>query len=68
MYGHTFERGQALLGAGRCLLGHERAYEAAKTLKVARGVFEWLGARRLVAEADRLLERAQKDARPRPGG
>jgi tetratricopeptide (TPR) repeat protein len=68
VYGHTFERGQALLGAGRCLLGHERAYEATKTLKVARGVFEWLGARRLVAEADRLLERAQKDARPRPGG
>jgi class 3 adenylate cyclase/tetratricopeptide (TPR) repeat protein len=57
-FGVVPERGHALLGSGRCLLasGHP---EARLALLEARELFNRLAAGPLVAEADRLLERAR---------
>ena len=49
------ERAYALLGLGRCRLAAGRSEEAAPPLREAREIFEKLGARPLVAEADELL-------------
>jgi class 3 adenylate cyclase/tetratricopeptide (TPR) repeat protein len=57
-YGLPLERGQALLGAGRCLLALGRHEEAAATLAHSRDVFRLLGARPLVAEVDALVKPA----------
>ena len=57
-FGHVPERGQALLGVGRCLLSLGRPTEAAAKLREAREVFQGLGARPLVAEVDAHLELA----------
>jgi ATP/maltotriose-dependent transcriptional regulator MalT len=57
-FGFALERGQALLGAGRCLLAIGRAGEAIDRLSAARGLFGGLDARPLVAQADDLLARA----------
>ena len=56
-FGHVAERGQALLGAGRCLRRLGRP-EAAARLESARAVFERLGARPLVREAGAELDEA----------
>jgi class 3 adenylate cyclase/tetratricopeptide (TPR) repeat protein len=53
-YGHVLERGQGLLGAGRCLVRLNRP-QAARTLQDARTSFAALGARPLLAEADAWL-------------
>jgi class 3 adenylate cyclase/tetratricopeptide (TPR) repeat protein len=55
-FGFVLERGHALLGAGRCLLGLSRSREAAEKLEEAREIFAGLRARPLVAEAEALLE------------
>ncbi len=60
-HGHVVERGQALLGVGRCLVALDRVGEAADPLREARDVFARLGATVLVAEVDDLL--AQTAAR-----
>lgn len=60
-HGHVVERGQALLGVGRCLVAIGRVGEAADPLREARDMFAGLGAKLLVAEADDLL--AQTTAR-----
>jgi class 3 adenylate cyclase/tetratricopeptide (TPR) repeat protein len=54
-YGFTLERGQAALGAGRCLLAGGREREAAARLEEARSAFDALEATPLLAEAGRLL-------------
>ncbi len=54
-YGFVLEEGQALLGAGRCLLGLERRDEAASRLETARTVFSSLRAEPLLAETERVL-------------
>jgi class 3 adenylate cyclase/tetratricopeptide (TPR) repeat protein len=53
-YGHVLERGQGLLGAGRCLVRLNRP-QAASRLQDARTSFATLGARPLLAEADAWL-------------
>jgi hypothetical protein len=53
-YGHVFERGQGLLGAGRCLVRLNRP-QAAPKLQDARTSFAALGARPLLAETDAWL-------------
>jgi predicted ATPase/class 3 adenylate cyclase len=53
-FGHALERGQALLGLGRCLLALGET-DANATLAAARDVFTRLGAGPLVAETNRLL-------------
>jgi class 3 adenylate cyclase/tetratricopeptide (TPR) repeat protein len=57
-FGHVLEQGQALLGAGRCLLSQGRPTEATAKLREARDVFRRLRARPLVDEVDTLLGRA----------
>jgi class 3 adenylate cyclase/tetratricopeptide (TPR) repeat protein len=57
-YGFVLEQGQALLGAGRCLLTLQSPDGAARSLQKAKEIFESLGARPLVAEAESLLEQA----------
>jgi len=57
-FGHAWEHGQALLGAGRCLVELGRSGEASSRLRDARDVFVRLGARPSVEECDGLLERA----------
>jgi class 3 adenylate cyclase/tetratricopeptide (TPR) repeat protein len=58
-YGQLLERGQALLGAGRCCarLGHSDGRPA---LRDAHALFTRLGAHPLAAEADRLLQAAPR--------
>jgi predicted ATPase/class 3 adenylate cyclase len=56
-FGHALERGQALLGLGRCLLALGET-DANATLAAARDVFTRLGAGPLVAETDGLLAEA----------
>jgi class 3 adenylate cyclase/tetratricopeptide (TPR) repeat protein len=53
-YGHVLERGQGLLGAGRCLVRLNRL-QAASKLQDARTCFAALGARPLLAETDAWL-------------
>ena len=53
-YGHVLERGQGLLGAGRCLVRLNRP-QAASKLQDARTSFAALGARPLLAETDAWL-------------
>ena len=53
-YGHAFEHGQALLGAGRCQLRLHRP-RARSRLEEARTIFASLGARPLLAEVDAYL-------------
>jgi class 3 adenylate cyclase/tetratricopeptide (TPR) repeat protein len=57
-YGFELERGQALLGVGRCLLGLERREDAGATLADSRDALRALGARPLVAEVDALVKAA----------
>jgi DNA-binding SARP family transcriptional activator/class 3 adenylate cyclase len=57
-YGFVLERGQALLGEGRCTLALEQPEKAAESLRKAREIFERLDARPLAAEAGAGLERA----------
>ncbi len=57
-YGFVLERGQALLGASRCLLALGRRDEAGATLAHSRVVFQGLGAGPLVAEVDALVKAA----------
>jgi class 3 adenylate cyclase/tetratricopeptide (TPR) repeat protein len=57
-FGFALERGHALLGGGRCLLGLNRAREATRRLGDARETFARLGARSLVAEAAVFVEQA----------
>jgi class 3 adenylate cyclase/tetratricopeptide (TPR) repeat protein len=70
-YGFALERGQAALGAGRCLLAVGRHGEAVARLLEARQAFDALGAAPLRAEADAALGRAERDApdwpAPSPG-
>jgi tetratricopeptide (TPR) repeat protein len=58
-FGNVVEEGYALLGRGRCLLRLDRHDEAAAPLTAACAIFEWLGARPLVAEADGWLAQAR---------
>jgi hypothetical protein len=53
-YGHVLERGQGLLGAGRCLVRLNRP-QAAPKLQHARTSFAALGARPLLAESEAWL-------------
>ncbi len=57
-FGHALERGQALLGAGRCLVATGSSGPAVGRLREAREVFTGLGAPPLIAETDDLLARA----------
>lgn len=56
-FGNVPERGQALIGQGRCLLALG-SLQSASALREARGVFAELGARPVLAEVDALLKRA----------
>jgi len=53
-----YERAQACLGRGRCLLALGRVPEAAAAALEAREIFACLGARPALAEAERLLQEA----------
>jgi class 3 adenylate cyclase/tetratricopeptide (TPR) repeat protein len=57
-FGIPWERAQALLGLGRCLVELGRREEAAEPLQRAREIFGSLGAKPAIVEADRLLESA----------
>jgi DNA-binding SARP family transcriptional activator/class 3 adenylate cyclase len=57
-YGFVLERGQALLGEGRCTLALEKPERAEESLRKAQEIFERLDARPLAAEASAGLERA----------
>ncbi len=57
-FGFVLEQGQALLGAGRCLLALDRPEEAALLLQSAREIFETLGARALARDARVGLEQS----------
>jgi hypothetical protein len=54
-YGHTLERGLALLGLGRCLRDLKKMPDAEAPLIDARSIFVGLGTQPLVEEADALL-------------
>ena len=54
-YGYAFERGQAALGAGRCLVALGRHREAVARLEEARRTFDALRAGPLLADADRIV-------------
>ena len=53
-----WERAQALLGRGRCLLALARPAEARQPLRTARDIFATLGARPALTDVDRLLAQA----------
>jgi class 3 adenylate cyclase/tetratricopeptide (TPR) repeat protein len=57
-FGDVWERAQALLNRGRCLLAVGDPHTAARVLEEARAIFVRLGARPSTAETDALLERA----------
>jgi hypothetical protein len=61
-YGFLLERGQAALGAGRCLVAIGRHREAATWLGEAREAFGALRAGPLLAEADRTLAHTRSEA------
>jgi tetratricopeptide (TPR) repeat protein len=54
-YGFVLEEGQALLGAGRCLLALGTTSEASIALHEAKDLFNQLGARPLLDETDRHI-------------
>ena len=54
-FGFVLERGQCLLGRGRCLRALSRADEAGATLRAARAVLQPLGTTSLLDEIDALL-------------
>ena len=54
-FGVPYEEGHALLGQGRCLAALGRAPEAAAPLASAREIFERLGAKPALAEAEEWL-------------
>jgi class 3 adenylate cyclase/tetratricopeptide (TPR) repeat protein len=58
LFGVPWERAQALLGQGRCLLALGRPAEAQAPLQTAREIFASLGANPSSAETGRYLERA----------
>jgi hypothetical protein len=53
-----WERAQALLGQGRCLLALGRPAEGEQALAAARDLFASLGASPVLADANRLLAEA----------
>jgi len=57
-FGDPYERAHSLLGQGRCLIGLERANEAAQPLNEAHDLFDRLGAAPALAETDSLLQEA----------
>ncbi len=57
-YGDVWERAQALLNRGRCLLTGGERHATARVLEEARAIFVRLGARPAAAETDLLVERA----------
>jgi tetratricopeptide (TPR) repeat protein len=57
-FGFVLEEGQALLGAGRCLLALGRRSEASSTLLEALRTFTLLGATPLIVETNGYLEQA----------
>jgi predicted ATPase/class 3 adenylate cyclase len=57
-YGFAFEQGQALLGAGRCLIAMGRRGDATPNLRKASDIFQTLGARPLLEETDSYLQQA----------
>jgi class 3 adenylate cyclase/tetratricopeptide (TPR) repeat protein len=57
-YGFVVEHGQALLGAGRCLIACGRQDEARISLQHARNIFATLGARPLLEQTDNHLKQA----------
>lgn len=57
-YGDVWERAQALLNRGRCMLTGGGRHGAARALKEARAIFVRLGAKPAIAATDLLLERA----------
>ena len=57
-FGVVSEKGFALLGQGRCLLGLSRPNEASPVLQDAREIFERLQAAPALAETDTLLQEA----------
>jgi class 3 adenylate cyclase/tetratricopeptide (TPR) repeat protein len=57
-FGVVPERGFALLGRGRCLVGLARPTEAAPVLREAREIFVQLSAAPAIAETDALLREA----------
>jgi hypothetical protein len=57
-FGVVPERGFALLGRGRCLVGLARPTEAAPVLREAREIFVQLSAAPALAETDALLRKA----------
>jgi hypothetical protein len=60
-YGYALERGQAALGASRCLAAAGRHQEAAVRLTEARKAFDALRAGPLLVETDRALARARTE-------
>jgi tetratricopeptide (TPR) repeat protein len=63
-YGFALERGQALLGAARCLVALERRPDAVPALAEARETFAQLQATPLVAESDGVLGQAAQAESP----
>jgi tetratricopeptide (TPR) repeat protein len=57
-FGNVPEQGHSSLGAGRCLVSLGRRQEAARPLQEARTIFQSLGARLAVQEADSWLAQA----------
>ena len=60
-FGHVAEHGQALLGRGRCLVLLGRPGEAPEALGAARAIFAGLGARPLLDETERWIQRTQAE-------
>jgi tetratricopeptide (TPR) repeat protein len=58
-YGFVLEEGQALFGAGRCLLALGGNVESHKSLQEAREIFARLGARPLIEEIDNCLRQGK---------
>jgi tetratricopeptide (TPR) repeat protein len=54
-FGMPYEKAQALLGQGRCLLGLGKVPEAAAVLERAREIFSRLGAKPALAETNELM-------------
>jgi hypothetical protein len=59
-FGVPWERAQALLGEGRCLLALGKQADAARPLEEARAVLSSLKARPALAEVDNLLVKSAR--------